>query len=64
VKVKESGMTHMSYSDVPFIAAFDDRPREVEAARCLHHLTAAVLTFFNESLGASARVDAEGTVKR
>lgn len=63
VKVKESGMTHMSYSDVPFISAFDDKPRKVQAVRCLHHLTAAVLSFFNEYVGASPGIALKDTVK-
>jgi hypothetical protein len=47
IAVKEPGMSHMSFSDVPLLSAFGDRAKETEATRCLHDLGGVVISFFD-----------------
>jgi hypothetical protein len=48
--VTETGMNHMSYSDVPLLSAFDDKAKEQEAIKCLKDLSSIVISFFNRTL--------------
>ena len=52
VEVTETGMSHMSFSDVPLLAAFRSKAKEEEALRCLKELGDVVLAFFKVTLKA------------
>jgi dienelactone hydrolase len=50
VEVREAGMSHMSYSDIPTLSIYDDQSKEEQAVQCLTDLDNFVVSFFNRTL--------------
>jgi dienelactone hydrolase len=50
VEISEAGMTHMSYSDIPLLSAYDSQSKQQQALQCLTDLNGVILSFFGRML--------------